>query len=69
MKVEDAEKVKIDQDNVIFKIKPIDLKAEKERKKKEKELAAQGATSAANAGATVTSAAAPEAQLVLRPPV
>ncbi|KAG9779478.1 nucleic acid-binding protein, partial [Aureobasidium melanogenum] len=62
LKVEDSEKVKIDQDNIIFKIKPIDLKAEKERKKKEKELAAQGATSAANAGATVTSAAAPEAQ-------
>ncbi|KAI4853134.1 nucleic acid-binding protein [Aureobasidium sp. EXF-8845] len=62
LKVDDSEKVKIDQDNVVFKIKPIDLKAEKERKKKEKEAAAAGATSAANAGATVTSAAAPEVQ-------
>jgi aminoacyl tRNA synthase complex-interacting multifunctional protein 1 len=62
LKIQDVDKVNIDQDNVIFNIKPIDLKAEKERKKKEKELAAQGATSAANAGATVTSAASPEAQ-------
>ena len=57
LKQEDAEKIKIDQDDVVFKIKPIDAKAEKERKKKEKELAAAGASGAAAAGATVTSAA------------
>jgi aminoacyl tRNA synthase complex-interacting multifunctional protein 1 len=41
-----GEKVEIDQDQVLFKIKPIDAKAEKERKKKEKEaaVAAGGAT-------------------------
>lgn len=44
------------------KIKPIDAKAEKERKKKEKELAAAGANGAAAAGATVTSAATTESQ-------
>lgn len=62
LKLQDSDKVAIDPDNVIFKIKPIDAKAEKERKKKEKELAAAGATGAAAAGATVTSAASPEAQ-------
>lgn len=36
------EKVKIDLDDVVSKIKPIDAKAEKERKKKEKEAAAAG---------------------------
>jgi len=45
------DKVNIDQDNVIFKIKPVDAKAEKERKKKEKEAAA---ASAAASGATAT---------------
>lgn len=62
LKVEEADKVKIDPDNVVSKIKPIDAKAEKERKKKEKELAAAGATGAAAAGATVTSAASKEEQ-------
>jgi aminoacyl tRNA synthase complex-interacting multifunctional protein 1 len=45
------ERVNIDPDNVIFKIKPVDAKAEKERKKKEKEAAA---ANAAAAGATPT---------------
>lgn len=45
------DKVNIDQDNVVFKIKPVDAKAEKERKKKEKEAAA---ASAAASGATAT---------------
>jgi aminoacyl tRNA synthase complex-interacting multifunctional protein 1 len=45
------DKVNIDLDSVIFKIKPVDAKAEKERKKKEKEAAA--AAAAAN-GATPT---------------
>jgi aminoacyl tRNA synthase complex-interacting multifunctional protein 1 len=45
------DKVNIDQDNVIFKIKPVDAKAEKERKKKEKEAAA---ANAAASGATAT---------------
>lgn len=45
------DKVNIDLDNVIFKIKPVDAKAEKERKKKEKEAAA---AAAAGNGATPT---------------
>jgi aminoacyl tRNA synthase complex-interacting multifunctional protein 1 len=45
------DKVNIDQDSVIFKIKPVDAKAEKERKKKEKEAAA---ANAAASGATAT---------------
>ncbi|KAF2265704.1 nucleic acid-binding protein [Lojkania enalia] len=48
-----ADKVNIDVDNVIFKIKPIDAKAEKERKKKEKEAAA-AASAAASGTATPT---------------
>lgn len=60
LKVDEADKVNINQDDVVSKIKPIDAKAEKERKKKEKELAAAGAAGAAAGGATVTSAA-PEA--------
>lgn len=47
------QKVNIDLNSVIFKIKPVDAKAEKERKKKEKEAAAAagaGATSTASAG-------------------
>lgn len=43
-------KVNIDSDSVIFKIKPVDAKAEKERKKKEKEAAA-AANPAASGGA------------------
>ncbi|KAF3003649.1 G4 quadruplex nucleic acid binding protein [Curvularia kusanoi] len=45
------DKVNVDLDNVIFKIKPVDAKAEKERKKKEKEAAA---AAAAGKGATPT---------------
>jgi aminoacyl tRNA synthase complex-interacting multifunctional protein 1 len=45
------DKVNIDQENVVFKIKPVDAKAEKERKKKEKEAAA---ANAAASGATPT---------------
>jgi aminoacyl tRNA synthase complex-interacting multifunctional protein 1 len=48
------EKVSIDADNVIFKIKPIDAKAEKERKKKEKEAAAKGAVAAGATPSTLT---------------
>ncbi|KAF2708889.1 nucleic acid-binding protein [Pleomassaria siparia CBS 279.74] len=44
LKLED--KVNVDLDNIIFKIKPIDAKAEKERKKKEKEAAAANASGA-----------------------
>ncbi|KAJ4379529.1 G4 quadruplex nucleic acid binding protein [Didymella sp. IMI 355093] len=43
------DKVNIELDNVVFKIKPVDAKAEKERKKKEKEAAA---AAAAGKGAT-----------------
>lgn len=46
------DKVNIELDNVIFKIKPVDAKAEKERKKKEKEAAAAAAV--AGNGATPT---------------
>ncbi|KAL6710026.1 G4 quadruplex nucleic acid binding protein [Coniothyrium glycines] len=45
------ERVSIDQNDVVFKIKPVDAKAEKERKKKEKEAAA---ASAVASGATPT---------------
>ncbi|KAK8219344.1 G4 quadruplex nucleic acid binding protein [Zalaria obscura] len=62
LQLSEEEKVKIDPSNVISKIKPIDAKAEKERKKKEKELAAAGAEGAAAAGATVTSAASQDTQ-------
>lgn len=47
------DKVNVELDNVVFKIKPVDAKAEKERKKKEKEAAA-----AAASGATPTTAIA-----------
>jgi aminoacyl tRNA synthase complex-interacting multifunctional protein 1 len=40
------DKVSIDLDSVVFKIKPVDAKAEKERKKKEKEAAAANASGA-----------------------
>jgi aminoacyl tRNA synthase complex-interacting multifunctional protein 1 len=46
------DKVNVELDNVVFKIKPVDAKAEKERKKKEKEAAA------AASGATPTTATA-----------
>jgi len=49
LKIDD--KVNVELDNVIFKIKPVDAKAEKERKKKEKEAAA---AAAAGKGATPT---------------
>jgi aminoacyl tRNA synthase complex-interacting multifunctional protein 1 len=53
-----TDKVAINLDDVIFKIPPVDAKAEKERKKKEKEAAAAavaGAT-AGGAGAAINSA-------------
>lgn len=46
-----ADKVNIDADNLVYRIKPVDAKAEKERKKKEKEAAA---ADAAASGATAT---------------
>jgi aminoacyl tRNA synthase complex-interacting multifunctional protein 1 len=48
------EKVNIDPDNVVFKIKPVDAKAEKERKKKEKEAAAANAAASGATPTTVT---------------
>ncbi|KAJ4352448.1 G4 quadruplex nucleic acid binding protein [Didymosphaeria variabile] len=45
-------RVNIDVDNVVFKIKPVDAKAEKERKKKEKEAAAANAAALGNATPT-----------------
>ncbi|KAI7515137.1 hypothetical protein KC331_g22515, partial [Hortaea werneckii] len=69
LKISDSEKVQIDPSKVVFFPKPIDQKAEKERKKKEKAAAqaAAGATTAAAAGATVTSAASGEAQENAKP--
>ncbi|KAI9713447.1 MAG: G4 quadruplex nucleic acid binding protein [Bogoriella megaspora] len=49
LKLEEGEKIKIDQDEVLVKIKPIDAKAEKERRKKEKE--ATGETGEAESAA------------------
>ncbi|KAH7394961.1 hypothetical protein DE146DRAFT_678769 [Phaeosphaeria sp. MPI-PUGE-AT-0046c] len=46
------DKVNIDLDSLVFRVKPVDAKAEKERKKKEKEAAA---ANAAASGATATS--------------
>lgn len=41
LKLEDSEKITIDPDDVRVKIKPIDAKAEKERRKKEKEASGE----------------------------
>lgn len=58
LKLDSADKVDINADEVVSPIKPVDAKAEKERKRKEKEDAAKaGAASAAAAGATASSAA------------
>lgn len=62
LKIEDGEKIAINPDEVVSKIKPIDAKALKEQKKREKELAKAGADAAAAAGATVTTAASADAQ-------
>ena len=43
LSVSDADKVKVDQDNVLFVKKPVDAKAEKERLKREKAAAAAAA--------------------------
>lgn len=60
LKLED--KVDVELDNVIFKIKPIDAKAEKERKKKEKEAAAAAATASGATPSTLTADQAPESK-------
>ena len=57
LKIDD--KVNVDLDNVIFKIKPVDAKAEKERKKKEKEAAAANAANAGSATPTTLTGAQP----------
>jgi aminoacyl tRNA synthase complex-interacting multifunctional protein 1 len=49
------DKVNVDLDNIVFKIKPVDAKAEKERKKKEKEAAAAGAAATGTATQTTLS--------------
>jgi aminoacyl tRNA synthase complex-interacting multifunctional protein 1 len=49
--IPDAEKISIDPDNIVYKIPPVDAKAEKERKKKEKEAAAAAAGAAAGVAA------------------
>jgi aminoacyl tRNA synthase complex-interacting multifunctional protein 1 len=46
------DRVNVDLDSVVFKIKPVDAKAEKERKKKEKEAAAAGAAASGTATQT-----------------
>jgi len=63
LKLSDEEKVNVDPGKVVSPIKPIDAKAEKERKKKEKAAALNaGATTAATTGGTVTDAANPDVQ-------
>lgn len=62
LKLSDDEKLAIDPSQVVFPIKPVDAKAEKERKKKEKALAAAGADTAAAAGGTTTTAASKDTQ-------
>lgn len=58
LQLDAADRVEINADDVVSPIKPVDAKAEKERKKREKEEAAKaGAASAAAAGATPSSAA------------
>lgn len=59
LSIDDADKVKVDVDEVKAAIEPVDPKAEKERKKKEKEAAA----AAASAGASTTG---PEQSLPVR---
>ncbi|KAI1639778.1 nucleic acid-binding protein [Biscogniauxia mediterranea] len=55
LKVEDADKIKVDQDEVLYVKPPTDAKAEKERLKKEKAAAAAAAGAAAGeTGATAT---------------
>ncbi|KAH6614206.1 hypothetical protein C7974DRAFT_321208 [Boeremia exigua] len=56
------EKVNIDLDSVIFKIKPVDAKAEKERKKKEKEAAAAAAAGNGTTPTTLTGEQGAEAK-------
>jgi aminoacyl tRNA synthase complex-interacting multifunctional protein 1 len=48
------DKVNVDVDSVVFKIKPVDAKAEKERKKKEKEAAAANAVASGATPTTLT---------------
>ena len=52
LKLED--KLNVDLDNIVFKIKPTDAKAEKERKKKEKEAAAANASASGATPTTLT---------------
>ncbi|KAF2428954.1 nucleic acid-binding protein [Tothia fuscella] len=54
LKIEDGEKVKINPDEVISVIKPIDAKAEKERKKREKEAAVASAAAGPTSAPTVS---------------
>ncbi|PNS18377.1 tRNA-aminoacylation cofactor arc1 [Sphaceloma murrayae] len=64
LKISQAEKVAVDADKVLEKIKPVDPKAEKERKKREKEaaaLAAGGAGAGAGTAATTTAASSKDA--------
>lgn len=63
LQVSEDARVKIDPDDVRVAIKPIDARAEKDRKKKEKEAAAAGATAAAAAGGTQTTLADRTAKL------
>ncbi|KAF2838859.1 nucleic acid-binding protein [Patellaria atrata CBS 101060] len=60
LKLDDADKLAIEVDDVKFTLKPIDAKAEKERKKKEKEAAAAAATAATPT--TLTEAEPPQTQ-------
>ncbi|KAK8162081.1 hypothetical protein IWX90DRAFT_388337 [Phyllosticta citrichinensis] len=61
LKVDAADKVPVDADDVKFAIKPIDAKAEKERKKKEKEAAAAAAKGQTGAPAAAGAVAGEDA--------
>ncbi|KAI1103102.1 nucleic acid-binding protein [Jackrogersella minutella] len=54
LNVNDAEKVKVDLDEVLYVKPPVDAKAEKERLKKEKAAAAAAAAAAGGAGGATT---------------
>jgi aminoacyl tRNA synthase complex-interacting multifunctional protein 1 len=57
LKLDESDKVQIDPNQVLVKLKPIDAKAEKEKKKKEKEAAATDAVT--NSGATASTLTGP----------
>jgi aminoacyl tRNA synthase complex-interacting multifunctional protein 1 len=62
LKIEDADKVKVDADDVVFVLKPVDVKAEKARLKKEKEDAAKAAAAGSGSATAEATPATTEAE-------